>query len=359
MKANASLNSLAPRFAVEAHVTTLVDPQAPDDAPPTEAALSMVGLDIRPEVPSDLVEHDASRHAWIDEAGRPDRSIKRGRYQRRSDFEASRTDPDAALMAHKRGGLHTGYDEHVVIDGGTARIILVARITPSDVMEHQPALDLLWRACFRWCLTPQQVTTDTTHATGENIRAIKAAGMHAYMPLADWDRTAFYGPSRFTYDAERDVYRCPEEHALDWYSCCSSDASVAYRGAAAICNACPVNAACTTSNSGRMIHRSIYTEDFERVRAYHDTPAYRTAMRKRSVWIEPLFAEAKDWHGLRRFRLRRLANVNIEALLVASEQNLKRWLAATGWGRRWGPAGALSAPTSRHVGRRLAALGRS
>jgi hypothetical protein len=26
-------------------------------------------------------------------------------------------------------------------------------------------------------------------------------------------------------------------------------------------------------------------------------------MRKRQVWVEPLFAEAKDWHGLRRFCL--------------------------------------------------------
>jgi hypothetical protein len=64
------------------------------------------------------------------------------------------------------------------------------------------------------------------------------------------------------------------------------------------------------------------------------------------VWVEPLFAEAKEWHGLRRFRLRGLDNVNIEALLVATGQNLKRWLVVTGWGRRWGPAGCLAAPTS-------------
>lgn len=66
-------------------------------------------------------------------------------------------------------------------------------------------------------------------------------------------------------------------------------------------------------------------------------------MRKRSVWVEPLFAEAKDWHGLRRFRLRGLVNVNIEAVLVATVQNLKRWLQATGWGRRHGPDGGLFA----------------
>jgi hypothetical protein len=43
-----------------------------------------------------------------------------------------------------------------------------------------------------------------------------------------------------------------------------------------------------------------------------------------------LFAEAKDWHGMRRFRLRRLEKVNIEALLIASGQNVKRLLTIGG-----------------------------
>ncbi len=40
--------------------------------------------------------------------------------------------------------------------------------------------------------------------------------------------------------------------------------------------------------------------------------------------------EAKDWHGMRRFRLRRLEKVSIEALLIASGQNVKRLLAFGG-----------------------------
>ena len=44
-----------------------------------------------------------------------------------------------------------------------------------------------------------------------------------------------------------------------------------------------------------------------------------------------MFAEAKDWqHGMRRFRLRRLEKVNIEALLIASGQTVKRLLAFGG-----------------------------
>ena len=88
--------------------------------------------------------------------------------------------------------------------------------------------------------------------------------------------------------------------------------------------------------------RSFHQAYLDRVRGYHVTPSYRQAMRKRRVWPEPLFAEAMQWHGLRQFRLRGLQKVNMEGLLVAAGQNLKRWLSATGWGRRHGPTGSLS-----------------
>jgi hypothetical protein len=84
-------------------------------------------------------------------------------------------------------------------------------------------------------------------------------------------------------------------------------------------------------------------EYLERVRTYEQTPAYQKALRKRQVWVEPLFAEAKDWHGMRRFRLRLLWRVNIEALRIATGQNLKRLLKKRGWGRRPFPTEALSA----------------
>ena len=98
-----------------------------------------------------------------------------------------------------------------------------------------------------------------------------------------------------------------------------------------------------TSDHGRIVQRSFYADYLERVRGYHATEAYQKAMRKRQVWVEPLFAEAKDWHGLRRLRLRGLVNANIQGLLIAAGQNLKRFLAATGWGRRHAPCGSLLA----------------
>ena len=137
--------------------------------------------------------------------------------------------------------------------------------------------------------------------------------------------------------------RCPAGHALTRERIKHTEGVIVYRADAATCNACPLKASCTESSRGRIVHRSLYADYLDRVRGYHATEAYKKAMRKRQVWVEPLFAEAKVWHGLRRFRLRGLENVNIEGLLIAAGQNLKRLLAATGWGRRHAPCGSLVA----------------
>jgi transposase len=288
------------------------------------------------------------------ETGRLDPERPRiGSYQRKSDLLVSTTDPDATPM--KTSGEHAslGYHDHHCIDGGTARVILQALVTPSDVMENEPMLPMLQRARFRWQLQPKRAIADSTYGTVDNIRALEEAGVRAYVPLASWAgtlwvRTPYYGPSRFTYDKERDEYRCPQDQPLRRYRIKHGDEVVVYRADAAACNACPLKAECTASDEGRQVRRSFSADSLDRVRGYHDTPAYAKrpggTRRKRKVWIEPLFGEAKQWHGLRRFRLRGLAKVNIEGLLIATGQNLKRWLAATGWGRRSAPSGSLLAP---------------
>jgi Transposase DDE domain len=91
--------------------------------------------------------------------------------------------------------------------------------------------------------------------------------------------------------------------------------------------------------------RSFEEELLERVRAYRGTGPYEKALRKRKVWVEPMFAEAKEWHGMRRFRLRRLWRVNAEAMVIATGQNIKRLLTVTGRGpRKLAQAQALRPP---------------
>ena len=115
------------------------------------------------------------------------------------------------------------------------------------------------------CVPDAAMGAEHVH-TAENIRAVEDAGIRAYVPLPDWDqRTPFYGPSRFTYNPEQDEYRCPEGHSLPRFTAKYTEGVTVYRADAAICNACPVKAACTTSEHGRMIHRSFDAAYLERV----------------------------------------------------------------------------------------------
>jgi transposase len=363
VRANADLDSLVPRFYWRAkqHLDTLFAEDAPDTEP---AALEMTDLEPAAQEPASLRTADpptllpvplvsAEREALAAEnAARwllleqrrldPDRPPS-GPYQRLTDLRVSTTDPDAAPM--KVGGQAAlGYQDHYVVDGGKARIIVHALVTPADVMENTPMLDLLRRVRFRWKLRPKRAVGDTAYGTGENLAGLAADGIRAYVPLPEWGKASpFFSQRDFRYDAEQDIYTCPGGAVLRPRGNNYVTQVRIYQAPTATCQACSIRSRCTDSREGRKLNRPFDEEYRERVREYHDTPAYTTAMRKRAVWVEPLFGEGKQWHGLRQFRLRGLENVNMEGLLVAAGQNLKRWLAATGWGRRHGPQGSLLA----------------
>lgn len=217
---------------------------------------------------------------------------------------------------------------------------MIVLVTPAEVQDNQPLLDLLWRTCFRWHWRPKQVTGDTKHGTLENLQAIEDAGLRAYIPLREFeDSHGVFGQSRFAGEGEADQYRCPQGVVLPFRKHDYTHQVYIDQAEAATGNGCAIKAQCTTSDRGRPVKRNFAEEYQERVRAYQSTAAYQKALAKRKGWVEPLFGEAKPGHGLARCRLRGLEKGNSESLLIAAGQNLKRLLPKGGWGRRPGPQG--------------------
>ena len=376
VEANASVDSLTPRFYVEAHLNHLFETgesggeKTEHVVAQEEVQASRLREQEETSVPKalptalsaqeyeDLSQSNAARHEWIECLGAPDRRMKERSSQRIADLRVSTTDPDATLMETGKG-CDMGYRTHYVVDGGRARIILDVLVTPSQVMDNQPMLDLLWRVRFRWKLWPRQVTGDRKYGTEHNIAAIEREHMHAYIPLPDNDhRTEFFSPERFRYEASRDSYICPVGKELHFVQGQSTERQRRYRAYVKDCNACPLRAQCTPNKQGRSLCRSVDEEYLDRVRAYQPTEPYKKALRKRSVWVEPLFAEGKDWHGMRRLRLRELKRVNCEALMRAAGQNLKRLLKKRGGRHRPRPIRALFASFLAALGGFAYTLGR-
>ena len=114
--ANAALRSMQPRFAVEAHLDEIFAPAALDqpavtsDSTPVQLPVDVPESDLEP-----LSTSKRSRHDWIISAGQQRRDVTGRSYQRVADYQASVTDPDAALMPIGRGR-HLGYLTHYVVD---------------------------------------------------------------------------------------------------------------------------------------------------------------------------------------------------------------------------------------------------
>jgi transposase len=155
--ANASIDSLQPRFAVEAHLARLFEEKdhqdnADDDGnddPDGTSGPALLPIALTDEARAELADSANERHDWIGEMGRPDRTRTSSPYQRTADYRASSTDPDASPLRPSGNGVRLGYHDHSVVDGGKARIILTALVTPAEVQDNQPAVDLLWRTRFR------------------------------------------------------------------------------------------------------------------------------------------------------------------------------------------------------------------
>src|SRR5215211_2405714 len=92
IEANASLESITPRFAVEQHLQGLFEEgaQDPDGAPgdTARAAAAAVGdLDPLPtSEEAELISANSAKSDWISKAGRQDREAKGNFYRRKADL---------------------------------------------------------------------------------------------------------------------------------------------------------------------------------------------------------------------------------------------------------------------------------
>ena len=158
VQADADIDTLVPRFAHDAR-TRLAEVFA--DGPTIAASEVDEGVPtglLRRPLPATGDGQGSGRWALREERRLdPDRPTDED--ERLSKWRVRPTDPDATPM-RTGAGAGLGDHDHDVVDGGTARIILAALVTPADVMENVPRRDLLWRVCFRRTLRPRQVTGD-------------------------------------------------------------------------------------------------------------------------------------------------------------------------------------------------------
>lgn len=232
------------------------------------------------------------------------------------------TDPDASIVSRPNLPLAPRYKQHFTVDGN--RVITAVKVTPAVVEDYIPVSELL----DKQPVIPHQFCADSHYGIPEVYRDLKDRGIVPIIPR----RSAHVRKSRpghvpidaFRYDAERDVYVCPQGKPLRRVAFEGKHRRYHYRPRHRDCRDCPLRNGCATKHSIRTVTRSPDQEALEWGIVHWQSPDAKYVLRRRSVVAEGTIGEAKVLHGLRRAMCRGLEKVSIQALLTASVQNLKR-----------------------------------
>lgn len=232
------------------------------------------------------------------------------------------TDPDASIVSRPNLPLAPRYKQHFTVDD--AGVITAVKVTPAAVEDYVPVSELL----DKQPVIPRQFCADSHYGIPEVYRDLKDRGIVPVIPR----RSAHVRKSRpghipidaFKYDAEKDVYVCPQGKPLRRVAFEERHRRFHYRPRHRDCRGCSLRDACATKLSIRTVIRSPDQEALEWGIAHWQSPEAKKVLRRRSVVAEGAVGEAKVLHGLRRAVCRGLDKVSIQALLTASVQNLKR-----------------------------------
>jgi len=239
--------------------------------------------------------------------------------------QVSTTDPDSTYATKGGTPARMGYYDNYLVDNESCVIVGVQATAARMSQETVAAQDML--TCFaEWQgRAPESVAADTTYGNGEFLQWLADRNITPYMRTRDSihrKRSPYFGPERFTYEAEHNRYICPAGQPLNYGGRSLRNRTYAYIGTRKRCGACALKAQCT---SGAFRFLAIHMDEPARQRARElaKTQEFAKAQRQRKK-VEALFAELKNQIGLRRLRLRRLKFVREQFLLAAAAQNLKR-----------------------------------
>ncbi len=133
-----------------------------------------------------------------------------------------------------------------------------------------------------------------------------------------------FSREEFAYDAQRDIYICPDGKPLSTTGTLVNDgATMLYRASNRDCQFCALKPRCCPTTPARKVPRSIYEGARDIARRIATSWHGRVSRRLRKK-VEMLFAHLKRILRLDRLRLRGPNGARDEFILAATAQNLRK-----------------------------------
>lgn len=191
----------------------------------------------------------------------------------------------------------------------------------SDNRQLVPMLDQVRRTLGR---TAQQTVADGGYYSTKTLQQAEARGYSVLVrePADKAGTGKPYASSRFRYDAEHDVCRCPREQELVFVRTRQRRQVMVREYRCRVFAQCPVRELCSRDPGGRRVEISDARAATERHR--QRLVAHADQLAKRGEMVEPVFGIAKQIHGFRRFTVRRLEGVRTQWSLLMSGLDLNK-----------------------------------
>ena len=253
----------------------------------------------------------------------------------------SKTDPDATFMRMKEdhmknGQLKPGYNLQISTN---EQFILNYTIhqTTTDYSTLEPHLNQFYDL---YHLLPQELCADAGYGSEENYELLKKKEIEGYVKFnyfhkeqtKKWKEDAFK-PANLYYNPEQDCYYCPMGQPMKPIGQHKRTTSTGFqqtitRYQAKNCKGCPLQGSCHGQKTNRIIevnHNLNAHKQIMRERLNSEKGLRHRSNRPQDV--EAVFGAIKANRNFRRFLLRGIEKVEIEAGLLAMAHNIKKMAA--------------------------------
>lgn len=236
--------------------------------------------------------------------------------------QLSLTDPDSRSMP-KSPKVDVGYNVQIAVD--SKHKLIVEQDVTNAVTDDDQLSPLAIRAKETLGVERIRVVADMGYYHGHEINACDEVGIEAYVPKPSTSantKLGLFGKERFSYDPQKDCYRCPGGEELTFsFETTELGRHIRYYATAA-CKRCPLKAQCTRNKDGRRITRWVDEHILERMEAR--LKAAPEIMQERKQLVEHPFGTIKHANDQGYFLMKRLKNVRAEFSLSCLAYNLTR-----------------------------------
>lgn len=246
------------------------------------------------------------------------------------EIKVSTTDPDSGYMV--RDGKPKGffYLDHRTVDG-ICGIITDSYVTPGNMHDSQPYLSRLDRQRRRFGFKVEAAGLDAGYFTPHICKGLVERNIYGVIGYSrPAHRPGYLRKKDFVYDESSNCYLCPENQILR-YRTTTREGYREYVSDPSICQTCPLLSQCTANKScQKLVTRHLWQDHKERINANRYEEKGKSIYKRRKETVERSFAEGKELHGHRYARFRGLSKVQMQCLLSAACQNMKK-IALTLW----------------------------